>query len=199
MLKRVGPVVLLALAVALTLAACGGNDTVKPKPGPEVDVRNGTWSLSFTTSWSGADSCADREEMMETLPDTLLCSFDLVGTEAYNFDCESSIQGENVSFDCTALIRDIDPCKFIGHIEGTGTVNDTTIVLTASVYVEVSGPDEVCSLYSGLVDPCVETVVITGHWVSAERAEDCPAADVSKTSAVRILLGRAAAIGFESY
>ena len=195
-LNRIG-VAALVLAPVLALSACGGSDDgVTPRPGPDVDVRNGTWSLTFDLSFAGHDSCVARGDTSLAFPDTLLCSFDLVGNESFQFECTSSIDGESVAFDCSATIRELDPCDIIGYIEGSGTVTDTTIDLTASIYAELVGPDEVCSLYQGLVDPCTEVVHITGQWVSDENAEDCPDDDLNKSSVVRALLGRASAMSF---
>ncbi len=184
------------IAAVLAAVGCGSDDTTTPNPGPVVDVRNGTWTLGFEVSYTGSDSCIALGDSSMTFPDTLLCAMDLVGDAVYNFDCTSSIEGESVSFDCNAVIRDLDPCRIIGRIVGSGTITDTTIDMTATVSESLVGDDQVCDLYTELVNRCAQVVHITGQWLSDEDAENCPEADLNKGSVVRMLMSRVAEMSY---
>ena len=165
----------LAGALAVTATGCGDDDkeTSKP-PTPSFDIRPGTWSMEYTSTWTGADSCVAREPDSGTYPDTVLCSFDVVGEGSSLFQCEEPVvEGNRTTFSCTALLEDLDPCKFEMHLEGEATVSDTTLAITARMWLELTGPENPCNLYETLYDHCTQNLEITGHWVSADGAEQC--------------------------
>lgn len=196
MARRIFLAAILIGALAAMVAGCGGDkkNTSKP-PAPTFDIRPGIWSLQYTTTWSGADSCTARSPQSGSFPDTVLCSFDVSGGGSLGFECDNTVDGNRTTFSCTALLEDLDPCKFLAHLEGEGTVfDDDSLAITASMWFELSGPDDPCNLYQNLFDPCTENLQITGRWVSPDTSGQCQ--DTTAAPSVRAMLETVAAEAF---
>lgn len=163
--KRTPWLSIVALGAVLALAGgCGGDDDDGGN-GAEVLVRDGTWSLTTTSTGSGPG-----EECIGTFgPITIdypLCEFsdpgDLTGDEG---ECEVEAEGDETHFHCDDMVTE-EGCTFTTHNSGMGTFDETSFTMTLTSYVTVSPASPAC-LAMAAADPCTTTYSISGIWVNA--------------------------------
>ncbi len=176
-LIRIGRTLLLLAAAAAI--GCGGGSSSTPKTPTTVDVRNGTWEVVSVVTYTGADSCAAKSPVTQTVSDTL-CGVDFTaGGGAFRFACDVNLDGESFTFDCTGTVSNVDPCKILIELSGQGTVTDTTFTITTDQRETLTGPDPPCSVYRSYVSDCTAHAVVTGTWMSSDGAEGCPSDTLS--------------------
>ena len=181
------PLRLLAAAfLVLGAFACGDDDgDTIPPVSDTIEIRNGTWHRIRSYSVSGADSCS------APAPDTadvVLCTYDPgVGSDPFGLICDIEQTGAEVAIACSGSL-DLFPCRIEYHLEGSGTVTDTTLDLTFLRWTTMTareGAGEICdSLYA---DPCTTTVVTSASWTTAEGDSACAEADAPAPSLEQLL------------
>lgn len=164
--KRAPWLSLVALGTVLALAGgCGDDDDDDGGNADEALVRDGTWSLTSTSTGSGlGEECAGTFG-----PVTIaypLCDFgdpgDLTGDEG---ECEIEEEGDETHFHCAEMVTE-EGCTFTMHNSGMGTFTETSFTMTLTSYVEVSPASPAC-LEMESADPCTTTYNISGTWVDA--------------------------------
>ena len=173
--------VLAALTWAL---GCGGDDTTSPPKVSVIEVRNGTWHIVETSTFSGADSCLARSPQGVDTTD-VICRLDLVsGNSDFPVTCNISTIGDQLTFDCRGRV-DLGICWHNAYVAGSGTVTDTTFDIDFTLYQNVTTKDpdnaEACQLlYGRFVDACTTAVNAVGTWVDTTGADTCPDDTLSK-------------------
>lgn len=168
------------IAAVVWALGCGGDDSVPPPLVHTVDVRNGTWSITETSSYYGADSCAARGfETLDTT--TVLCNEDVLpGADGFpaSVTCDLDQDGDQLTLDCR-IRTDFGPCLQTVRIFGGGTVTDTTFDLEIDAIETWSADDPdnatFCQLnYGRFADPCTLRVHSVGVWVDSTGSYTCP-------------------------
>ena len=178
---------LLSVVLASGLATgCGGDETtippiILPRQG-SVDIRNGTWSIMETVTFTGDDSCLARPEVNVDTTD-VLCNLDFADVPPqFPLICETEIDSvdavtSDVTFDCRVTIN-LGICRQIIDFAGTGTVTDTTFDLVTALTTRLE-PNEGVSqqecddFYGSFVDACTSMIASTGTWISSDGDTIC--------------------------
>ncbi len=185
----------LALVVALApLAGCGNDSNTRPATPTTVNLRNGTWEVRTSRSWSGPGDCSQRPDTVGTVIDTLaLCEFNLISESGGSgLGCDITLDGDDVVFDCSRSLERLDPCELVRHLTGSGTVSDTAFTFLADREDVLSGPGDPCDLYRASVDSCILHLEITGTFIDTTGAWACPEDAPAAPGVLRSLILRAA-------
>jgi hypothetical protein len=174
-----GILLTLALATGIGLG-CGDDDDGPDVGGPvTVEIRNGTWTISETVSYTGADSCLARPDT--TVDSTgVICNVTLgqdAGPAEINCELDTDEQGQ-VEFRCT-FRTDLGFCWHLVTLIGEGAVTDTTFDLSSMAFAKVQAKDRddqaSCDLLFGtFVDACTTLIDFSGSWISSEGDTLCP-------------------------
>lgn len=187
--------VLLVVAGSLAGAGCGDETTSKKVSGPlDIAIKNGTWMISETVSYLGADSCVARGDT--TVDSTgVICDIAIGSTSLPSeVDCtmESSTTSDSVWYTCT-FTTDLGFCNHIATLTGYGTVDSTSFSLVNTAWAKVKAKDPkdqgVCDLYYlQSVDACTTLINFEGTWISSDGDTLCPPDDGSPSVPIQLLI-----------
>jgi hypothetical protein len=191
--RRRARFVRLAVAAVLALGAFACSKSSNPGPvvtSDTINIKNGSWYRIRSYSVSGADSCQAPG------PDTsyvVLCSYDPgVGSDPLGLTCGIEQDGDAVTVSCSGRLQ-LYPCRIDYHLEGSGTVTDTTLDITMQRWTTVESGEGIGSLCDSLyADPCTTTVVTKASWFSTTGDSLCTddaAPSVSLADALNRMLG----------
>jgi hypothetical protein len=168
------PVLALA-AVAVVSAGCGGDDDDDDDGnggggGSEVDVRDGTWNISVSSTYSGGEGCSGTEGPF-IIP-IVLCDLDDPGDISGDdeAECTQEVDGNTVEFDCVSDEDIGDGCVIRTHSSGMATFNETSFSMTVVISESTTSSSPACQ---SQVDPCTTTLTMTGTWASSSGAGSC--------------------------
>ena len=162
------------LGAAAWAVGCG-DDTTQPPPAVFViDVRNGTWNITETSSSRGADSCLARGVVVVDTADVLCAKTLLLASPGGLFPISGEIDsvGDEFQFQYRFQLADYGICYFYLHEVGSGTITDTTFDVVADFVQEIKAKDPKDALaaellYGRFADDCTLHVSSVGAWASS--------------------------------
>jgi hypothetical protein len=187
--------VMLVAAGSVLGAGCGDDTERKKASGPiEIAIKNGTWMISETVSFLGADSCLARGDT--TVDSTGVICDVTVGSTSFpaevNCTLESSATSDSVWYTCT-FTTDLGFCIHTITLTGEGTVDSTSFSLVNLAYTKVRAKDSedqnLCDLYYlQTVDPCTTLIHFDGTWISSEGDSLCPPEEGAPSVPIQLLI-----------
>jgi hypothetical protein len=165
--------VLLALAAGVAVTGCGGDDDNPAGPGDGntvVDVRDGTWEIVTTTTYTGDDPTCIQPQEEETETE-VFCRADFeeeLGEEGIPLECDVQLDGTEFTINCSAVLP-AGNCTLITAVTGGGTITETRFDMTITATLSATGSAPEC----GQIPACVITMNSVGTWMNSEGAEIC--------------------------
>lgn len=154
--------------------ACGGDDGPVSPAGSTVTLKNGTWSITRSTSYHGSDSLCAAADTLVVESQQVFCNAgaeEILGFGTYQsgpVTCTVSGNGGVFTFSCSGALE-ADPCTMHFSMWGSGSMSETAYDLTMDFVVAMSGPDSLCGAFA---QPCTTRLGMTAEWISPQGA--CP-------------------------
>jgi hypothetical protein len=187
--------VLLVVAGSLVGMGCGDKKVSKKVSGPlDINIKNGTWTITETVGYLGADSCIARGDT--TIDSTgVICDVTVGNTifpSEVNCTMESSTTSDSVWYTCT-FTNDLGFCDQIITLTGEGRVDSTSFSLVNMAWAKIKAKDakdqNLCDLYYfNSVDACTTLIHFDGTWISADGDSVCPPDDGSPSVPIQLLI-----------
>jgi hypothetical protein len=157
---------LAALALGSVLVLAGGcsddDDDDGDGGGGDFELRDGTYSVVISGSFTGPGECAETVE-----PITLQFPFcgvddpgDVTGGEDGE-ECEVEGDGDDFEFHCTSADT-VGGCIYTTHSEGEGSFGEESFTITVTSFETVSPTTPPC-----VADPCTTITTLTGTWLNS--------------------------------